>query len=113
RCPYRYFADRVLGLSPVAAPSSTERTGGLAGTEVGDAVPRLLEAVPLEDPDPPARAELEVAVRSWYPTATDEELDRIAGLVEAYCGSELAHRLAGLPGARPERAFAFGHGARV
>jgi len=109
RCSYRYFAERVLGLSPVAVQSSTEEAGGLAATEVGDAVHRLLEMVPLEDPDPPTRAELDAAVRSWYPRATDEELDRMAGLVEAYCGSELARRLATLPAASAERAFAFEH----
>ncbi len=109
RCSYRYFAERVLGLSPVGAESTTESGRGLAATEVGDAVHRLLETVPLDDPRSPARAELDAAVRGWYPTVTDEELDRIADLVEAYCGSKLARRLAGLPGARAERAFAFEH----
>jgi len=46
-------------------------------------------------------------VRGWYPQATDEETARIGSLVEAYCGSDLARRIAGLPGARPERPFAF------
>ena len=40
---------------------------------------------------------------------TEEELARIAGFVASYCGSELAQRIAGLPGARPERPFAFEH----
>jgi hypothetical protein len=48
-------------------------------------------------------------VREWYPAATDAELDRISGLVDAYCTSELAQRVAQLPGARPERPFAFEH----
>jgi hypothetical protein len=48
-------------------------------------------------------------VRAWYPAVTDEELERIAGFVASYCASELAGRVAALPGARPERPFAFEH----
>jgi ATP-dependent exoDNAse (exonuclease V) beta subunit len=115
RCAYRYFAERVAGLAPVppvrAAPPG-EGGGarpGLAATELGDAVHRLLELVPLADPQPPSRDELDTTVTGWYPAASAEELDRIAALVEAYCASPLAARLAGLPGARPERPFAFEH----
>ncbi len=110
RCSYRYFAERVLGLPPVAARNvGTPGDGGLAGTEIGDAVHRLLEDVPLDAPAAPERGELEETVRAWYPTATEEELDRIADLVDAYCRSELATRLTSLAGARPERPFAFEH----
>src|SRR5262249_57143131 len=48
RCSYRYYAERVAGLR--------ERRGvvpgavGLAATEIGDAVHRLLELVDLADP---------------------------------------------------------------
>jgi hypothetical protein len=106
----------VLGLPSVAARplgdadvEETAPAAGLAGNEIGDAVHRLLESIPLEAPVAPARAELETTVRTWYPTASDEELERIAGLVDAYCASPLAQRLAGLDGARPERPFAFEH----
>jgi ATP-dependent exoDNAse (exonuclease V) beta subunit len=112
RCSYRYFAERVLGLRPVAPRHDGDgdgAAGGLAGNEIGDAVHRLLEEVTLADPVAPDRAALEAAVRSWYPTASDDELERIAGLVEAYCTSELAQRIAGLDGARAERPFAFEH----
>ncbi len=97
-------------MPPVAARSlSTPGESGLAGTEIGDAVHRLLEDVPLDAPAAPARRELDETVRVWYPAATDEELGRIAGLVDAYCRSALATRLASLAGARPERPFAFEH----
>ena len=113
RCPYRYFAERVLGLRPVAPQRSeaadSEEPGGLAGNEIGDAVHRLLEEVPLTEPAPPDRAALDEAVRSWYPTVSEAELDRIAELVDAYCASELARRVAELEGARAERPFAFEH----
>ena len=114
RCSYRYFAERVLGLPPVRTRPAGEEAdagspAGLAGTEIGDAVHRLLEAIPLETPAAPARAELEARVLTWYPSASADELDRIASLVDAYCASPLARRLAALVGARPERPFAFEH----
>ena len=91
------------------APSRGEPTIGLAATEIGDAVHRLLELVPLDDPAVPPGAELEQAVREWYPDVSAEELDRISSMVEAYCRSDLAQRIAALHGARPERPFTFEH----
>jgi ATP-dependent helicase/nuclease subunit A len=110
RCSYRYYAERVLGLpwrEPVALGAGMD--GGLAATELGDAVHRLLELVPLDDPSAPARDELDRRVRSWYPDVSPEELERVAALVDAYCDSALAKRVAELRGAQPERAFAFEH----
>jgi len=114
RCSYRYYSERVLGLPPRprGATADGERTG-LAATEVGDAVHRLLEIVPLDDPTPLPRDDLDRAVREWYPNVSDEELARIAEMVDAFCRSELAGRIAGLPGARPERPFVFEHDAVV
>jgi ATP-dependent helicase/nuclease subunit A len=109
RCSYRYFAERVLGLAPVAraASSGGDHDVGVAATELGDAVHRLLETVSLDAPGSPPRDELERTVREWYPAVTNGELDRIATLVDAYCSSSLAHRVATLGGARPERPFSF------
>jgi ATP-dependent exoDNAse (exonuclease V) beta subunit len=111
RCSYRYYAERIAGLRPVApaALEGGDRDVRLAGTELGDAVHRLLEEVPLDDPRPPERAWLAQQVRSWYPLVEQADLDRVAELVETYCASELALRVAALPGARPERAFTFEH----
>jgi ATP-dependent exoDNAse (exonuclease V) beta subunit len=111
RCSYRYFAERVMGLSPLPPGRRTGEDGAprLAGTEIGDAVHRLLEAVPLAAPEAPPRHELASTVQAWYPEAGAAELDRIAALVDAYCASVLARRVASLEGARPERPFAFEH----
>jgi len=104
RCSYRYYAERVAGLREQRTGAIAGRTG-LAATEVGDAVHRLLELVDLRAPVAPA---LDV-VRTWYPGVTVDELDRIASFVAAYCDSPLAARVAQLDGARPERPFAFEH----
>ena len=112
RCSYRYFAERVLGLAPRVRDHAEGEGDGeqrLAATELGDAVHRLLELVPLEQPVPPPRQDLDATVRDWYPDVADAELDRISGMVDAYCASDLAKRISLLPGARPERPFAFEH----
>jgi ATP-dependent helicase/nuclease subunit A len=105
RCSYRYYAERVVGLRPADGSGQVPGQSGLAATEIGDAVHRLLELVELETPSPP---DLE-QVRGWYPGVTDEELARIGAFVRAYCDSELAARIAGLTGAAVERPFAFEH----
>jgi ATP-dependent helicase/nuclease subunit A len=111
RCSYRFYAERVLGLPPreVVRAAPEGGSGGLAATEIGDAVHRLLEVIPLAAPATPERSELAATVRGWYPAVTDDELDRIAGLVDAYCASPTASRLAELHDARPERPFTFEH----
>jgi ATP-dependent helicase/nuclease subunit A len=104
RCSYRYFAERVAGLREGRAVGSGGGDG-LVGTEIGDAVHRLLEQVDLTAPSVP---ELE-QVQGWYATVAEEELERVGALVGAYCESELAGRIAALPGAAAERPFAFEH----
>jgi ATP-dependent exoDNAse (exonuclease V) beta subunit len=107
RCSYRYFAERVVGLRPARAAGSVPGQSGLAATEVGDAVHALLEHIELRAPAVPD--DLPELVRARYPAATDEEVERIRGFVESYCSSELAARLASLPGATAELPFAFEH----
>ena len=103
RCSYRYYVERVAGLREERGTVAGAQ--GLKATEIGDAVHRLLELVDLAHPTPP---DLDL-VRGWYPAVTDGELERIGSFVESYCASELAVRVASLPGARPERPFAFEH----
>ena len=108
-CSYRYYAERVAGMREAQASGSVPGHEGLAATEIGDSVHFLLERLDLRDPRPPEPHDLAEAVRARYPAATDEELERIVGLVRAYCDSELATRIAALEGAAPERPFAFEH----
>jgi ATP-dependent exoDNAse (exonuclease V) beta subunit len=106
RCPYRFYAERLAGLRPLDGDGPGDAASlGLAATEIGDAVHRLLERVDLAAPAAPSLDE----VLAWYPAATAEELERIGGLVEAFCGSSLATRLAALAGVSSERPFAFEH----
>jgi ATP-dependent helicase/nuclease subunit A len=107
RCSYRYYAERVIGMRPTDERAATPGATGLAATEIGDAVHRLLEVVDLAKPLPPR--DLAALVRGWYPRVSEEELERIGGFVRSYCESELAHRVAGLTGARVERPFVFEH----
>ncbi len=106
-CSYRYYAERIAGMRATDERAAAPGTTGLAATEIGIAVHRLLELVNLREPLPPA--DLEERVRSWYPSVTEDELQRIAAFVASYCESDLARRVAGLAGARPERPFAFVH----
>src|SRR6185437_3104116 len=106
RCPYRFYAERLAGMRPVDGGSG--RIGGHAGmaaSEIGDSVHRLLERVDLAAPAQPSLDQ----VLGWYPGATTEELERIGALVDAYCGSALAARLAALDGVSSEQPFAFEH----
>jgi len=105
RCPYRFYAERLAGMRPVDGSGRIPGQAGLAGSEIGDAVHRLLERVDLASPVQPSLDD----VLSWYPGATGDELERISGLVGAFCGSPLATRLATLAGVGSERPFAFEH----
>jgi ATP-dependent helicase/nuclease subunit A len=105
RCSYRFYAERLAGMRP------TRRTGegepALAGTEIGDAVHGLLERVELAAPRVPD--DFEALVRARFPFVREDELERIRQHTAAYCASELATRVAALPGAAAERPFAFEH----
>ena len=106
-CSYRYYAERVVGMRATDERAAAPGITGLAATEIGIAVHRLLELVNLREPLPPA--DLGERVRSWYPSVTDEEISRIAGFVASYCEFDLARRVASLATAQPERPFAFVH----
>jgi ATP-dependent helicase/nuclease subunit A len=102
RCSYRYYAERVVGMRPGDASGSVPGQLGLAATEIGDAVHVLLE-------HGVAASEVREPVLARYPAATDEDLERVGALVQAWHDSPLARRLAELEDVRPELPFAFEH----
>ena len=102
RCAYRFYVERIVGLTAEDGADRSGAAGGLAATEIGDAVHAFLEiGAPAAD-----AAEL---LRARYPLATDEDAGRVVALVEAWHGSALARRLAGLEGLKAEQPFAFEH----
>jgi ATP-dependent helicase/nuclease subunit A len=105
QCSYKYYAIYVAGMRERRAAMPAGGDGGLRATEVGDAVHKLLEQVDLAAPALPDVEQ----VRAWYPTVSDEELDRIRGFVESYCGSELARRVSAIGEMQKERHFTFEH----
>jgi ATP-dependent exoDNAse (exonuclease V) beta subunit len=90
QCGYKYFARYGLGMSE--RPVEGDGTGEMSGTEIGSAVHALLEDIDLAAPVVP---ELEDEI--------------IRGFVAAYCESDLARRVAALPGVEKERHFTFEH----
>ncbi len=106
-CSYRYYAERVVGMRPAGSTGGVPGQSGLAATEIGSAVHLLLEQIDLGAPTVPE--ELEAVVRAEFPGVGDDELERIRALVEAYCESELAARVASLEGVTRERHFTFEH----
>jgi ATP-dependent helicase/nuclease subunit A len=102
RCPYRFYAERIVGVPPRDGTGPVPGGEGLAATEIGDAVHVALEH------DVPV-GELRDRVRTRYPGATDEDVARIESLVRAWRQSPLGRRLAEPDGARRELAFVFEH----
>ncbi|MDQ3859937.1 MAG: UvrD-helicase domain-containing protein, partial [Actinomycetota bacterium] len=103
RCPYRFYAERIAGLSPADGAGTVPGADtGLAATEIGDAVHVLLEL-------DAASGETRERVLARYPAATEEDLVRIEELVDAWRRSALARRLASERGTRRELPFAFLH----
>jgi ATP-dependent helicase/nuclease subunit A len=92
RCPYRFFAQRMLGL-PEREPEA-EGGGRLSPFELGDAVHVGIE-----------QDGIDVAAR--YPHASAEDRERIAAFIGAWSRSPLRARLDALADARRELPFTF------
>jgi ATP-dependent exoDNAse (exonuclease V) beta subunit len=105
QCSYKYYALYVSGMKERRPAHRGDGEAGLRATEIGDAVHRLLEQVDLHVP---ALPDLE-QVRVWYPTVSDEEIERIRSYVASYGDSELARRVAACARVDKERHFTFEH----
>jgi ATP-dependent helicase/nuclease subunit A len=95
RCPYRYLAERELGLAPVDRHGG-ERLIGLGALDVGRAVHAVLEG----------RPELDLEVLLGVAVG-DEDRARIDAFTSAFEGSLLASEIATTGEALREQPFAF------
>jgi ATP-dependent helicase/nuclease subunit A len=102
RCSYRFYAERIAGLRSADVVAAVPGAEGLAATEIGDAVHVLLE-------HGVRGAESREPVLARYPAATEDDLDRVAALVEAWHSSPLAEELRTGAEPKPELPFAFEH----
>jgi ATP-dependent exoDNAse (exonuclease V) beta subunit len=103
QCSYRFYAQRLAGLSPRdAVRADGDGEEGMAATELGDAVHVLLE---LDVPAEEARAR----ALALYPAASEDDLDRVGSLLAAWRDSELGRRLAEAEDVRRELPFSFLH----
>ncbi len=102
RCPYRFYAERVVGLRADEPAPGADGVEGLVAAETGDAVHQLLEhgsAVPDEA----------AFVIERFPHATPENRERIAWLAAAWRESELGRATESRHDIRREQPFTFEH----
>jgi RecB family exonuclease len=117
RCGYRFYAERVLGLPAMrgmggaglggARPVRAD-AGALAATERGVLIHALLERLDFRRPVRPTTAAVAAACsREGTRTPTASEMEAVAGLVEAFAGTELCRRLGRATQVRREQRFRF------
>jgi ATP-dependent exoDNAse (exonuclease V) beta subunit len=100
RCPYRFYAERIVGLRPDDAAMRGEPGDGLHATEIGDAVHVLLEADASADG-------VDDLLAARYGTVSDSDRDRISRLVSAWHESPVGRDLASRDGVVRELPFTF------
>jgi ATP-dependent helicase/nuclease subunit A len=113
RCGYRFYAERVLGLPPVAEASgageAAESTGGRrTAAERGVLIHELLERLDFRRPAAPTAAVIAAsALRAGQPPPTAEEAEELAEVVRRFAATELCARLGRATDARREERFGF------
>jgi ATP-dependent exoDNAse (exonuclease V) beta subunit len=108
RCGYRFYAERVLRLAPVAERAGTqESSGGLSAIERGVIVHALLQELDFRRPVPPAPAAVHDLAAALGFVPTDQDAADSAALVQRFAASELCARLGRATGARREERFTF------
>jgi ATP-dependent helicase/nuclease subunit A len=113
RCGYRFYAERVLGLPPVAEASGAGESGQSArvprtAAERGVLIHELLERLDFRRPATPTAAVIAAsALRAGQTPPTAEEAEDLAEVVRRFGASELCARLGRATDARREERFGF------
>ncbi|HEX3519859.1 MAG TPA: UvrD-helicase domain-containing protein [Solirubrobacteraceae bacterium] len=111
RCGYRYYLERVLGLSEDrGAARSLGADRGLAARARGILVHRLVESLDFARPSPPTAEQVSELARELGMSLASGESAQIAGLLGAAASSTLAQRCAAATETRREYPFAFSLG---
>ncbi len=112
RCGYRFYLERVLGLSEERSAKRGEPgPGGLDARARGTLVHRLMESMDFAHPAAPTEEEIERAALDLGLRTSLEERSAIAALLEAARQAQPAARIAGCASVRREHPFAFSLGA--
>jgi ATP-dependent exoDNAse (exonuclease V) beta subunit len=108
RCGYRFFLERTLKLSPVAAPPGEEPAApGLSALLRGTVVHGLLESIDFVRPAVPSEPDLVAAIEQHGVEALPTDVADIRAMLERAAGSGLRERIAAARRVRTELPFAF------
>jgi ATP-dependent exoDNAse (exonuclease V) beta subunit len=114
RCGYRFYAERVLGLPPVApgSPETPQASGAppvLPAAERGVLVHDLLERLDFRRPAKPTAAMVSAAAErtGMRSRLSEADADAAAALVERFAATELCARLGRATHVAREERFAF------
>jgi ATP-dependent helicase/nuclease subunit A len=112
RCGYRFYLERVLGLSEDRAAAATAVRGGLDARARGTLVHRLMESLDFARPRAPSQAQVADCARELGLEVGRAERAEVAALIANALGAGLLGRLARAASLRREHPFAFSLGAR-
>jgi ATP-dependent exoDNAse (exonuclease V) beta subunit len=112
RCGYRYYLERVLGLSEDRAAAGTlPGGGGLEARARGTLVHRLMESLDFARPGTPTPQDVAAAARELGMRAVEQECGELAELIATAARAAPAARVAAATRVRREHPFAFSLGS--
>jgi ATP-dependent helicase/nuclease subunit A len=107
RCGYRYYLERVLGMSEQRTASRAEAGAALQARSRGTLVHALLETLDFRSPRAPSADEVASRADELGMRVSDDEREEIAALIAAAIAAPPAARLATAVRVRREHPFAF------
>jgi ATP-dependent helicase/nuclease subunit A len=107
RCGYRYYLERVIGLTEDRTNLRRGAGEGLEARARGTIVHRLMEMLDFASPRPPSPQQVAGVAKELGLRASEEEREEIARLIEGALRAALAARVAAAGRLRRELPFAF------